>query len=436
MAINTEMKSAKRTWLIIGITAVIIIIALIVLYYSIKASSLGKAVGAPCTVDSDCDLVAGEICVAGFCSLPSFNLDIQCPSAVSPGQTFQCDIILDRPVTGFFGAQFVINAPGFNSVQPFIQGQNNVRAYSTGLGQQTLVFKSTADGQPAGAVATISLVALNRIISNIFLSDLIIATGSNPAQVSVSGSSLVGGICQVNNDCVQGVSCSNGFCGGAGAGCTQNTNCISGLCSTGICSTQPEICNDGLDNDADSRIDCSDTNCINDPSCRPAGTSQCQDGIDNDQDSFIDLWGGCDIDGNGVVDVAHYLITSLADCPAGTMQFIFADPLCVSSQGVAEGELCTNNVDDDGDQLIDCADSSCSADPACVITTLKGDVNNDGSINILDVLAIVNHIINVAPLQSPTALTAADANCDSSIDIRDVLAVVNRIINPSQPPIC
>src|SRR5262245_43248322 len=31
-------------------------------------------------------------------------------------------------------------------------------------------------------------------------------------------------------------------------------------------------------------------------------------------------------------------------------------------------EICTNGVDDDGDKAIDCADSDCDKDPACVIT--------------------------------------------------------------------
>ena len=47
-----------------------------------------------------------------------------------------------------------------------------------------------------------------------------------------------------------------------------------------------EACNDGIDNDGDGKIDCTDTDCIFvatiEKGCR------CFDGIDNDGDTFID----------------------------------------------------------------------------------------------------------------------------------------------------
>ena len=47
-----------------------------------------------------------------------------------------------------------------------------------------------------------------------------------------------------------------------------------------------EVCNDGTDNDLDSRKDCQDEDCAQDPSCQPE--VDCADDLDNDQDSLTD----------------------------------------------------------------------------------------------------------------------------------------------------
>ena len=54
---------------------------------------------------------------------------------------------------------------------------------------------------------------------------------------------------------------------------------------------------------------------------------------------------------------------------------------------------------------------------------LSGDVNNDGNINIQDVISTVNIILN-----SSEYIEAADINEDSSIDVIDVIGIVNLIL--------
>ena len=54
---------------------------------------------------------------------------------------------------------------------------------------------------------------------------------------------------------------------------------------------QPEICNDGIDNDGDGLTDCEDTqDCSSDPGCSapPPEPEICNDGIDNDGDGLVD----------------------------------------------------------------------------------------------------------------------------------------------------
>ena len=57
----------------------------------------------------------------------------------------------------------------------------------------------------------------------------------------------------------------------------------------------------------------------------------------------------------------------------------------------------------------------------------RGDVNGDMSINVLDVLATVNHILDTIPLTG-NALVRADCNGDGEINVLDALGIVNVIL--------
>jgi hypothetical protein len=96
--------------------------------------------------------------------------------------------------------------------------------------------------------------------------------------------------------------------------------------------TAPEVCNNGIDDDGDGRVDCSDPDCVGIGACGATPTEACTGGIDEDGDG-------------------------LTDC---------ADPDCAQHLACrGPVEYCTNGVDDDGDGLVDCADSDCSGALAC-----------------------------------------------------------------------
>jgi len=57
-----------------------------------------------------------------------------------------------------------------------------------------------------------------------------------------------------------------------------------------------------------------------------------------------------------------------------------------------------------------------------------GDVNIDGSINILDIVAQINHILDYYPLWG-SALIAADLNMDGVINIQDIILIVDIIMS-------
>ena len=59
---------------------------------------------------------------------------------------------------------------------------------------------------------------------------------------------------------------------------------------------------------------------------------------------------------------------------------------------------------------------------------IAGDVNNDGLINILDVIQTVNIILGANPTPTDYELWAADMNQDGNIDILDIVLIVNTIL--------
>ena len=58
----------------------------------------------------------------------------------------------------------------------------------------------------------------------------------------------------------------------------------------------------------------------------------------------------------------------------------------------------------------------------------KGDVDGDGTIDVLDVLAVVNHTLGIVLMTDPDALCRADCNDDDTINILDALGIVNVLL--------
>jgi hypothetical protein len=176
------------------------------------------------------------------------------------------------------------------------------------------------------------------------------------------------------------------------------------------------ICDDFADNDSDDLFDCEDPNCQGTPTCEPGMTptgSQCDahsECVANNGDPICFAepdfgWGWedgycseyCDLalndcssgavcadtglpSGNGVCLEA---CTTHTDCRSG----YYCDAAyggCFSSPAP---ETCDNGVDDDGDGLVDCMDtSSCQGAPACAVETCDNvvDDNGDGLVDCMD----------------------------------------------------
>ncbi len=58
---------------------------------------------------------------------------------------------------------------------------------------------------------------------------------------------------------------------------------------------------------------------------------------------------------------------------------------------------------------------------------LHGDPNGDGAINVLDMLAIANHILNIA-IFNEEQMDSADCNGDGTVNVLDMVGIANVIL--------
>ncbi|MCX8067459.1 MAG: pilus assembly protein [Anaerolineae bacterium] len=139
--------------------------------------------------------------------------------------------------------------------------------------------------------------------------------------------------------------------GGGGGGGGTETSCADGLdndgdgavdCSDFDCwgcpyCPLPEDCSNGEDDDCDGQIDCADSGCASAPACSVPSPENCTNGQDDDRDGLVDC----------------------------------SDPDCSGNPACVPVENCDNGVDDDQDGQVDCADADCSAHSACTILLNK-----------------------------------------------------------------
>ncbi len=155
-------------------------------------------------------------------------------------------------------------------------------------------------------------------------------------------------------------------------------------------------CSDGKDEDNDTVTDCGDADCFADPACRPDGDpestdARCSDWVDNDQDGYKDCddsdclaptisvckgsWRGKSRPAGGTLkgprpDGKKGQPDDIPQLGAG----MSVEDL-IGTGGDNDGErnniLCSDGIDNDNDNRIDCADFGCRFDPT--VTVCQGD---------------------------------------------------------------
>lgn len=200
-----------------------------------------------------------------------------------------------------------------------------------------------------------------------------------------------------------------------------------------------EICNDGIDNNANGQIDCAEASCAS-MACNthgslcmsgactcPGGATEtsCGNGTDDDCDGLVDCadpdcagslmcseicTDGTDNNGNGLVDCADPICLSQT-CGANGLMCV--GTTCMCPGGATTETSCTDGNDNDCDGLVDCADPSCSADPACVstgtlvISQVYGGGGNSGAVLKYDYIELFNRGAGPATLNGHSVQYAA-----------------------------
>ena len=182
----------------------------------------------------------------------------------------------------------------------------------------------------------------------------------------------------------------------------------------GVCA---EIsCEDGLDNDGDSFVDCADGDCSQTPTCL-VEANHCNDALDNDGDGLVDCADNlecgqephCD-EALACGDQADNDLNGLVDCE---------DPACDGHPLCSEGLNCADQKDNDEDGLYDCEDPECADDPHCRETDDECDDlydnDQDGALDCDD----SDCVGSLACLEAGKCWDAVDNDGDGATDCAD-----------------
>ena len=136
-------------------------------------------------------------------------------------------------------------------------------------------------------------------------------------------------------------------------------------------------------------------------------------GISNAQFEVADQYGNWTVsDYYGTVVVDDYYFKGVWPCIEPGDQFSCLSGVVGYSYGAFK--IYPRNIDD-----FSCLDDNCNS---------NGDVNLDNSIDVLDIVSIVNAIVGSDSLNEQEQCSA-DINEDNSVDVLDIVLIVSIILN-------
>ena len=164
---------------------------------------------------------------------------------------------------------------------------------------------------------------------------------------------------------------------------------------------KPEICGNHIDDDEDGLIDCDDSDCASDASCKTAHTT-CGNGV-------LDAANGEECDGS------KFLLNENS-CSGWNNNYLSGKVSCnadctinYSACVLKTAEICDNAIDDNGDGFIDCLDPDCLYASACitgqsVVTEICDNrIDDDGN--------------GLADCNDPACVSAANCKSDTVYEI-------------------
>jgi hypothetical protein len=192
----------------------------------------------------------------------------------------------------------------------------------------------------------------------------------------------------------------------------------------------PEKCGDGLDNNCDGALDCSDVACEGVPGCVciPGVKESCGSGLDEDCDGLKD----CDDSdcATNPVCICQPLESNCSDGKDENCNGLIdcGDPQCFGTKECSKCDAaetsCTNTADDDCDGLVDCLDSDCNGSPACACApseTKCGDGRDDdcdGKIDCADTDCKADPTCGCLASETNCG-DGRDDDCDGTFDCKD-----------------
>lgn len=247
-----------------------------------------------------------------------------------------------------------------------------------------------------------------------------------------AGCACLGGVAKetdcwdgLDNDRDAGADCNDPACGGGLCQMGTTRRCVGTAC---LCNGGAPVaegstagsCGDGVDNDCNFRVDCRDPACTG-RSCNPDGGPGCVCEADGGASSPSELAcdNGVDDDGDGLVDCADTM-----DCAAGVGCAATKDGVSLAGTcgaGACRVEFCFDRVDNNGNNQTDCAEASC-AGQSCISPLSDAGVGADGGTSCL--------CVGTAPTEL-NCFDGFDNNGTGGVDCVDPTCAGQRCVSPS-----
>ena len=197
-----------------------------------------------------------------------------------------------------------------------------------------------------------------------------------------------------------------------------------------------EICNNNIDDDGDGLVDCVDSDCNNtlsvsvqttDSDCDMASGRIEISNFDPSVTYTLTLNGG--VGQSPVNGVFEGLVPSTYD--------LFALDNCNSTSTAVSvsvmagcGEICDNDIDDDGDGLVDCADPDCRMDLSVDVEVTSSGCNlSTGRIDILNFDATVEYVLTSPMMPARRATTSFFDNLEANEYTLFALSLCDTLVN-------
>jgi hypothetical protein len=220
----------------------------------------------------------------------------------------------------------------------------------------------------------------------------------------------------------------------AASSAASSASATSSATSTG--ATTETVCDDGIDDDGDTVVDCADHDCAASPACRPDGQiesteARCSDWVDNDSNGFSDCddtncdgtkvcMGSWDLQAAGEPVESGEPSMGAGTTTSGAQRIILKpgenpDDLLNRDGLDAGGErtnlFCSDGIDNDGDGLTDCEDIGCRLSSEVSVCQPTGNIR-------FSVVARVGH-----NMEMPSNVNANAFNQNTSFDALQLRAL-------------